>query len=76
MLTDTEIHCLVEKGFLKAERRHDHAAIQSAINGFICNRSSERKNGSREDGKSIKKGPTRTWANRASKSTIVRGALK
>jgi hypothetical protein len=31
-LTDTEIDCLVEKGFLKPERRHDHAAIQSAIN--------------------------------------------
>ena len=35
-LTDTEIDCLVEKGFLKPERRHDHAAIQSAIDGFIC----------------------------------------
>jgi hypothetical protein len=31
-LTDTEIDCLVEKGFLKPERRRDHAAIQSAIN--------------------------------------------
>ena len=35
-LTDTEIDCLVEKGFLKSERRHDHAAIQNAIDGFIC----------------------------------------
>jgi hypothetical protein len=35
-LHDTEIDCLVQKGFLKSERRHDHAAIQSAIDGFIC----------------------------------------
>jgi hypothetical protein len=35
-LTDTEIDCLVEKGFLKPERRHDHAAIQSAVDEFIC----------------------------------------
>jgi hypothetical protein len=36
MLHDTEIDCLVTKGFLKPERRHDHAAIQSAIDDFIC----------------------------------------
>jgi hypothetical protein len=36
MLHDTEIDCLVTKGFLKSELRHDHAAIQSAINDFIC----------------------------------------
>jgi hypothetical protein len=36
MLTDTEIDCLVEKGFLKPERRHEHAAIQNAIDCFIC----------------------------------------
>jgi hypothetical protein len=36
MLHDTEIDCLVEKGFLKPEHRHDHAAIQSAIDGFVC----------------------------------------
>jgi hypothetical protein len=35
-LTDTEIDCLVEKGFLQPERRHDHAAIQNAIDGSIC----------------------------------------
>ena len=35
-LHDTEVDCLVEKGFLKPERRHDHPAIQSAIDGFIC----------------------------------------
>jgi hypothetical protein len=35
-LHDTEIDCLVEKGYLKPERRQDHAAIQSAINDFIC----------------------------------------
>jgi hypothetical protein len=33
---DTEIDCLVEKGFLKPERRHVHSAIQSAIDDFIC----------------------------------------
>jgi hypothetical protein len=26
----------VNKGFLRPERPQDHAAIQSAINGFIC----------------------------------------
>ena len=36
MLHDTEIDCLVTKGFLKPERRRDHAAIQSAIDDFIC----------------------------------------
>jgi cold shock CspA family protein len=36
VLTDTEIDCLVKKGFLKRERRHDHAVIQNAIDGFIC----------------------------------------
>jgi hypothetical protein len=36
MLHDTEIDCLVEKGYLKPERRQDHAAIQSAIDDFIC----------------------------------------
>jgi hypothetical protein len=35
-LTDTEIDCLVEKGFLNRERRHEQAAIQNAIDGFIC----------------------------------------
>ena len=36
MLTDTEIDSLVSKGFLNLERRRDRAAIQSAIDGFIC----------------------------------------
>jgi hypothetical protein len=36
MLHDTEIDCLVSKGFLKSDRRRDHAAIQSAIDDFIC----------------------------------------
>jgi hypothetical protein len=36
MLHDSEIDCLVTKGFLKPERRHDHAAIQSAVDEFIC----------------------------------------
>ena len=36
MLHDTEIDCLVEKGFLKPERRNVHSAIQSAIDDFIC----------------------------------------
>jgi hypothetical protein len=35
-LADTEIDCLVAKGFLKPERRHVHSAIQSAIDDFIC----------------------------------------
>jgi hypothetical protein len=36
VLHDTEIDSLVEKGFLRPERRQDPAAIQSAIDGFIC----------------------------------------
>jgi hypothetical protein len=36
MLHDTEIDSLVTKGFLKSKRRRDHAAIQSAIDDFIC----------------------------------------
>jgi hypothetical protein len=31
-----DIDSLVDKGFLKPERRQDHPAIQSAIDGFIC----------------------------------------
>jgi hypothetical protein len=33
MLHDTEIDCLVTKGFLKSDGRRDHAAIQSAALG-------------------------------------------
>ena len=36
MLHETEIDCLVEKGFLTPERRRDHAAIENAIGNFIC----------------------------------------
>jgi hypothetical protein len=36
LLHDMEIDSLVDKGFLNPERRQDHAAIQSAIEGFIC----------------------------------------
>lgn len=36
MLTETEIDSLVSKGFLTPERRREQAAIQSAIDGFIC----------------------------------------
>jgi len=36
VLHETEIDSLVNKGFLRPERRQDHAAIQSAINGFFC----------------------------------------
>ena len=36
VLHETEIDSLVNKGFLRPERPQDHAAIQSAINGFIC----------------------------------------
>lgn len=35
VLHETEIDSLVNKGFLRPERPQDHAAIQSAINGFI-----------------------------------------
>ena len=35
VLHETEIDSLVNKGFLRPERRQDHAAIQSAINGFF-----------------------------------------
>ena len=36
VLHETEIASLVDKGFLRPERRQDQAAIQSAIDGFIC----------------------------------------
>jgi hypothetical protein len=36
LLHVTEIDALVEKGFLKPERRHDQDAVESAINSFIC----------------------------------------
>jgi len=32
----TEIDALVDRGFLKPERRHDQDAVESAINSFIC----------------------------------------
>jgi hypothetical protein len=31
-----EIDSLIEKGFLKKERRHHPAAVQNAIDVFIC----------------------------------------
>ena len=36
LLHETEIDVLIEKGFLKQERRHRHAAVEDALNGFIC----------------------------------------
>jgi hypothetical protein len=36
LLHVTEIDGLVQKGFLKPERRHDQDAVESAINSFIC----------------------------------------
>jgi hypothetical protein len=36
LLHETEIDFLVDRGFLKEERRHDRGAVQSAIDGFIC----------------------------------------
>ena len=36
LLHDMDIDSLVDKGFLKPERRQDQPAIQSAIDGFIC----------------------------------------
>jgi len=36
LLHVTEIDALVDRGFLKPERRHDQDAVESAINSFIC----------------------------------------
>jgi hypothetical protein len=36
LLHETEIDSLIDRGFLKEERRHDRAAVQNAIDGFIC----------------------------------------
>jgi hypothetical protein len=36
LLHETEIDSLIEKGFLKQERRHDSDAVQDAIDVFIC----------------------------------------
>ena len=36
LLHDTEIDQLVQKGFLKPERRHDHEAVENAMGAFVC----------------------------------------
>ena len=36
LLHETDIDALIEKGFLKKERRHHHVAVQDAMDGFIC----------------------------------------
>ena len=36
LLHETAIDALIEKGFLKQERRHHHHAVQDAVHGFIC----------------------------------------
>jgi hypothetical protein len=36
LLHETEIDSLVDKGFLKEERRRDRDAVQKAIDGFVC----------------------------------------
>jgi hypothetical protein len=36
LLHVTEIDALITKGFLKPERRHDPNAVDTALNGFIC----------------------------------------
>jgi hypothetical protein len=36
LLHETEVDSLIEKGFLKRERRRDPKAVQDAIGGFIC----------------------------------------
>jgi hypothetical protein len=36
LLHETEIDSLIEKGFLKRERRHHSDAVQDAIDVFIC----------------------------------------
>ena len=35
LLHETEINSLVDRGFLKQERRHVQGAVESAINGFV-----------------------------------------
>jgi hypothetical protein len=36
LLHEAEIDSLINRGFLKEERRHDPDAVQQAIDGFIC----------------------------------------
>jgi len=36
LLHETEIDSLVTKGYLKAERRHNSNAVESAVGRFIC----------------------------------------
>jgi hypothetical protein len=36
LLHETEIDSLIEKGFLKQERRHDSDAVPDATDVFIC----------------------------------------
>ena len=36
LLHETEIDVLIEKGFLKQERRHRYEAVEDALHGFIC----------------------------------------
>ena len=36
LLHETEIDSLISKGFLKPERRHNHAAVENAVGAFIC----------------------------------------
>jgi hypothetical protein len=35
-LHETEIDVLIQEGFLKPERRHNHNAVEDAIGSFIC----------------------------------------
>ena len=36
LLHETEIDQLVQQGFLKPERRHDHDAVENAMGAFVC----------------------------------------
>jgi hypothetical protein len=36
LLHETEIDSLIDRGFLKRERRGNWDAVENAINGFIC----------------------------------------
>jgi hypothetical protein len=36
LLAEEEIGRLIARGFLRPNRRHSAAAIQDALNGFIC----------------------------------------
>jgi hypothetical protein len=36
LIYDSEIECLIRKGYLKVERRDNRTALEHALNRFIC----------------------------------------